>query len=327
MKLKIAVVIFSTIFSLFFCEWIVRMTGIVRTYTELNYNVYVTPYQLPIPFIKGHLITSTSEFHYEEDMNKIGLRNSEIKMPKPPNTYRIIILGDSFTFGVGVVRKLNWIEKTKEKLKKETKYKSIELINAGQPGADIASARQSYNEVLGALKPDAVIYILNTSDINDFSSRGDDSRYITGIPKPQIEPYWKNSHLLRLVLMRVFRWDWLMHSPEEAQRINSDSLNSVVKVSQKFEKELNDSHVKFMLFYHPYPFEIDNKTSNDEFRSKLRENVKNFVDMNDDFFQQLEKYKITDYSFTNDGHFNAFGYDVFHNIFYKKLTANFSKIK
>ncbi len=38
----------------------------------------------------------------EVQINSLGLRNHEIYMNKPPGTYRVVVLGDSTTFGWGV---------------------------------------------------------------------------------------------------------------------------------------------------------------------------------------------------------------------------------
>src|SRR5262249_11129127 len=43
-----------------------------------------------------------SEFQVVYRINSHGLRDDEIRLPKPPHVFRILLLGDSFTFGVGV---------------------------------------------------------------------------------------------------------------------------------------------------------------------------------------------------------------------------------
>jgi hypothetical protein len=44
---------------------------------------------------------SNPEYHVRVETNAIGLRERELG-PKGPGEYRLIVLGDSFTFGVGV---------------------------------------------------------------------------------------------------------------------------------------------------------------------------------------------------------------------------------
>jgi len=43
-----------------------------------------------------------SEFQVVYRINRHGLRDEEIRLPKPPQVFRILMVGDSFTFGVGV---------------------------------------------------------------------------------------------------------------------------------------------------------------------------------------------------------------------------------
>jgi hypothetical protein len=77
----------------------------------------------------------TTEFSYSAKISSQGLRNEEVMMPKPRGVYRILAVGDSFTFGWGVPSEQSWPKVLEETLRK--KDQKIEVINAGRHGSDL----------------------------------------------------------------------------------------------------------------------------------------------------------------------------------------------
>ena len=59
------------------------------------------PYEL-IPNLDTHHIGHTHEFDYKITTNSLGLRGEEVETVKPEDSYRVLMLGDSMTFGWGV---------------------------------------------------------------------------------------------------------------------------------------------------------------------------------------------------------------------------------
>lgn len=75
------------------------------------------------------------EFQTEIATNSDGLRDREHSIIKPQNTYRIVVLGDSMTFGWGVNQEETWWKFLEERLNNDkdfrNKYKNYEVINLG----------------------------------------------------------------------------------------------------------------------------------------------------------------------------------------------------
>jgi len=135
------------------------------------------PYEFQVSKIEGVPYELTPDHSYEwrygarklfdsgftipVQINSSGYRDDEIIEPKPENTYRILALGDSFTWGLGVKEKDSWVEQL-EKILNENKAdlfqnKDIEVINTGV-GSWNTEVEYSYLKEKGmSLDPDAVI--------------------------------------------------------------------------------------------------------------------------------------------------------------------------
>lgn len=119
--------------------------------------------------------------HHESDfdvsvwINSEGLRDYEHKKEKDKNIFRILILGDSFTFGTGVNMEETYPKVLESMLNRHivNEDKKYEIINAGVPGYG-TEQEYLYLEDLGKhYRPDLVIIGLTNNDINDV---------MTGIP-------------------------------------------------------------------------------------------------------------------------------------------------
>jgi len=97
--------------------------------------------------------------------NEDGLRDRTFIKPKPEGVYRILVLGDSFTWGVGLT-----VEETIPKLL-ETALNArgdgrvVEVVNAAIPGYNTV---EEFNQLRGlgmTYEPDFVLLIFNMNDI------------------------------------------------------------------------------------------------------------------------------------------------------------------
>ncbi len=106
----------------------------------------------------------TDEYSVEYKINSLGFRDNEITYAKPPNTFRILFLGDSFTQGYGVDLADTFVKRIELILNQNFKDKHFETINAG------VSAYTSLNEYLMLkyrglqLKPDLIVLNVNATD-------------------------------------------------------------------------------------------------------------------------------------------------------------------
>lgn len=65
--------------------------------------------------------------------NSAGLRDDEIPVAKPPGELRVLALGDSFTFALGVAFEDLWVQRLERRLRSDLDG-GVEVINAGVAG-------------------------------------------------------------------------------------------------------------------------------------------------------------------------------------------------
>lgn len=102
--------------------------------------------------------------------NSAGFRGPEISAEKQKNTYRILFLGDSITFGEGVYFEDTYPEQFRTLIQKENvfKDKTVESINAGVGGYNTRDEYALLEDTIDLykIKPDRVVvgYYLNDVD-------------------------------------------------------------------------------------------------------------------------------------------------------------------
>lgn len=88
--------------------------------------------------------------------NAKGLRDNEVALEKPPNTRRILVLGDSFTVGVNVEME-DAYPQVLERMMNEGSDTAVEVINAAVGGSEPFQYAQYFEHHGSAYSPDEVI--------------------------------------------------------------------------------------------------------------------------------------------------------------------------
>ena len=112
-----------------------------------------------------HISEKDREFPELYSINSEGFRGPEFMKNKPDNTYRIIAVGDSTTFGAGVTYENTWPIILEKKLQNISKSKNIEVINAGSGIAMSLKQSKLIKEKLVGYKPDLIIAFGGQSDM------------------------------------------------------------------------------------------------------------------------------------------------------------------
>lgn len=96
--------------------------------------------------------------------NALGLREREIESPKPPRERRILVLGDSVPFSLGVEYEESIPHVLERILRRET-GQPYRAVNMGVPSYNTEQELIQFDRVGAALEPDLVLLMLQANDI------------------------------------------------------------------------------------------------------------------------------------------------------------------
>lgn len=119
----------------------------------------------PLPIILGSVQLppnsqvryNTAEFNFTAKINSLGFRGEERGSFKPSSVYRILAIGDSFTFGWGLEEKDTWPKLIENYFQKNTHGKKVEVINLGRPADSPVDYLLRLREYSDKFNPDLII--------------------------------------------------------------------------------------------------------------------------------------------------------------------------
>ncbi len=120
-------------------------------------------------FCVGGLFSDRSIFEYDlyelthlkankEDVNADGYRGERVNIAKPPGTIRILCLGDSTSFGLGVSVEHSYPYLLQENLCRKYSYRKIEVINGAVPSTNSTEAKRRFQVKFMRYSPDIVLW-------------------------------------------------------------------------------------------------------------------------------------------------------------------------
>jgi len=119
----------------------------------------------------------TLRWRQEVRLNNMGFRDHDVAGAKPEHTYRIAVIGDSFTYGQGVETAARFTDRLETELNgsacPDVHY---DVINLGQPGAETVDHLRILRTIALAQEPDFILLQWYENDVE-----GDDK---SGRPRP-----------------------------------------------------------------------------------------------------------------------------------------------
>ncbi len=109
-----------------------------------------------------------SELVYQS--NADGFRDHAYERPKPEGVFRIVVLGDSVTFGVGVPLERTWTKKLEERLNTLAEREGgprVEVLSLGVGGYNPYNQAALLEDVGLTYEPDLVLVQFCINDLND----------------------------------------------------------------------------------------------------------------------------------------------------------------
>ncbi len=183
------------------------------------------------------------------ETNSLGLRHPELG-PKSDDEFRVLVLGDSITFGDYVSFEETYPALLERSL--EGRKLRVTVINAGLPGASASDEFYHYLEIAAAVDPDLVLlgmYLNDSSNWGGFYARS------------LREPY-SSSRLLSFLADRVEALRLEMWSDEAVPEIDSDwreefqgdrrlRPGDMWNTRDGFDYEIYNAHMDFGLAWNP----------------------------------------------------------------------------
>ncbi|MBI5433708.1 MAG: SGNH/GDSL hydrolase family protein [Planctomycetes bacterium] len=102
------------------------------------------------------------------ERNAAGFHDVEWAREKPPGTWRLVVLGDSFTMGQWVARDELFVKRLERELR--ASGKAIETLNVALGGADTRDELGLLRDVGLAYEPDAVLLVFFLNDATHLDS-------------------------------------------------------------------------------------------------------------------------------------------------------------
>ena len=109
-------------------------------------------------------IGSKSDPSKQVRMNSLGFRCREFSIKKPSSVFRVVCLGDSRTFGMGVSQEQTYPSQLERLLQKRCPNKRIEVINCGILGYTVFQGWQLFERRVTAMDPDVVTVLFDFND-------------------------------------------------------------------------------------------------------------------------------------------------------------------
>ncbi|MEM6676188.1 MAG: GDSL-type esterase/lipase family protein [Planctomycetota bacterium] len=151
-------------------ETAVRVAGVVAPLPSQYVRFVddpILPYRLqPSSEIHGRSASDEFDFHYAH--SSLGFRDRERERAKPDGTFRILGLGDSFTYGAGVDEDQTYLAQLERALTaRAQRGRAIEIVRAGVPRFFTGPERLLYEHDGAAMDPDLVLLGFVPNDVVD----------------------------------------------------------------------------------------------------------------------------------------------------------------
>ncbi|MBI5845494.1 MAG: hypothetical protein HZB23_12595 [Deltaproteobacteria bacterium] len=278
-KKNLALLVSSIVFSLFLGEGFLRLWPV-----PIASQSALSAWRRPSPLLGYELIPGLSyraSARYDVEINSHGLRDRERTWKKPEGVRRLVCLGDSFTFGMGLDIEDTYVRRLEGLL--TGSGIPVDVVNGGVIGYNIYQSLTWFKETGIRYEPDLVIYFFFMDDAegctepnciknyyeNAMSGKDRDYRpSSTGLPF--------NSHLVNFIVnvyaqfsarLRYLTVDWV-HTvegrKEHFDRLNRSFLTESFRVAafsdnlMELDQAVNAKGAKFLVVLVPDAAQLNN---------------------------------------------------------------------
>ena len=212
-KKKLYLAIISVLFTLLILEIATRiwLDFIAPEDVSLEYSLYSYLSPDDQRYVRHHYLNYYPNPAYHRGKthhNSLGYRNDEFPAKKPDGVFRIVLLGGSTTYNIGIDDNDKTLAAQMEKiLRDKYGYKNVEVINAGVGGYNSWETLINLEFRVLDLDPDLIIEYEGTNDVHarfvdPASYKGDDSGRRKQWDPPSIF-FLEHSALFRVIFRKL----------------------------------------------------------------------------------------------------------------------------
>jgi len=299
-----------------------------------NIIVQISNIDLMIPedWHKPHQISTENIFHelkrnyttiwqgVEIKTNELGLRDKNYPLAKGNNTKRVIVIGDSITFGGLIKQSKSYPEVLETMLNKNSSY-FYEVWNAG------VSCYNSYEELtelkrLIKYEPDIIIYGFFQNDLKNSCFVFDKETFFK---EHKLLNYLDKSILGRISIYKLIQKNIYNNDQRKKQSLfNNKKINPEQNKQALFDmiNITKERKIQFIILNIPFIHIKYYSEKEEELINQIKENNETIViDIIDSYkLAGKEWYKILRALSTDDSHPNNLGHELIANATYEKLS-------
>jgi lysophospholipase L1-like esterase len=228
---------------------------------------------------------------------------------KPKGTYRIISLGDSYTYGLYVNTKDNYSEKLEDLLNNNLTCKNInkfEVINLGVHGYDIEYSVERFRIRGEKYNSDLVLWLLKNDDVIQYNELMLKKEYF------YYKKMTESGEFGKLIKRGILYPSWRLAAQETHQEIGEKNL---LKLGSKFLREFKQYYNNALVIF-TFPFT----------RPYYKNIIIQFINSrkNSYFFDKVTNiYQLRNTTASpDDGHPNQKGHQIIARDLFNYLTKN-----
>jgi hypothetical protein len=178
---------------------------------------------IPVPGQQGER-RSPGVFAFRYSNNSLGWRGRREYRETKPTEYRVLFLGDSFTYGIGVNDDQTYAAQVEQDLRADRL--SVEVLNAGAPGKGTDYALKCFQTVGSKYHPDLTVLGFFCNDFQD-NARGE--YYTIGRRgELQVKPLNCNRGAVKTLLAHVPGYNWLISWSQAANLVKQAGVEALI---------------------------------------------------------------------------------------------------
>ena len=272
-------------------------------------------------------IDSAKQFHEKHvQYNSHGYRDYDYSLKKSNDVFRVIVLGDSQTFGSGI-KNLNdiWVKKLEAKLKEERNGSKIEILNISGPGWNTDTQLYELFKHGLSFNPDLVVLAYYHNDIPTNTYFSCDSTDYKIAPDINL---LHNSKLVNFLNFRVNRlleklWNKPSYPDCLAQTYDSISWEMEKFYLDTMARTLAIKKIHFLITVIPLIYKLDNnyplKKAHQYLKEFSNQRSIEFLDLYERGFKNLDAdiLRISE----SDHHLNLEANTIVADTLFNKIKA------